>query len=251
MVIIVIVLTLTASSAFANPDFGLRFGLGRYNMTGVENSNTTASGKWGGSFGLFMVQHLGGFFFIQPSIILLWRGFIKTHTFPSGSFFKVGSINSPVQDTQEATEEASLGYIQIPVLLRYEFPVQGKFTPRILLGPSFNINISGKEKASGFGDWDGEHNIGNLKTLDIGGMIGVGVSFQVSQLNLGVDVIYDRSFSSAFKDVTEEELANDENFELWTKSDPETFERTTKASDFKNTGLSFQVSMILPIGKDK
>ncbi|GAB4376082.1 MAG: hypothetical protein Kow0042_22050 [Calditrichia bacterium] len=251
IIIFAIVLTLTASTTFANPNFGIRFGMGRFNMTGVENTNTTSSGKWGGTLGLFMVQQLGGFFFIQPAIILLWRGFIKTHTLVSNLSYKAESMNSFVQDAHETTENASLGYIQIPVLLRYEIPLPGKFTPRILLGPTFNMNISGKDKASGFGDWDGEHDIGNLKKLDIGGMIGVGVSFPLGKLNLGVDVIYDRSFSSAFKDVSEEELANDENFELWTESDPVTFERTTKAPDFRNTGISFQVSMMLPIGIGK
>jgi len=67
----------------------------------------------------------------------------------------------------------------------------------------------------------------------------------------GVDVIYDRSFSSAFKDVTEEELANDVNEELWTKSDPVTYERTTEAVDFKNSGFSFQFNIMLPMGWGK
>jgi hypothetical protein len=82
-------------------------------------------------------------------------------------------------------------------------------------------------------------------------MMGVGVSFPVGKLKFGFDIIYERSFSSAFNDVTEEELANDVNEELWTKSDPVTFERTTEAVDFKNSGFSFQLNMVLPLGAGK
>lgn len=251
MVLILIILTLTAATVPANPLFGLRFGLGRYNMTGIENENREASSKCGGAFGFFMVQNLGGYFFLQPALFILWRGFTKTHIYQTGTLYhSMGKIYS-VNDTHKMTEDVSLGYIQIPVLMRYDIPVKGKFTPRILLGPSFAFNISSKDKASGFGDWDGEHDIGNLKTLDLSGMIGVGVSFPMGKLTFAIDIIYDKSFSSAFKDVTQEELANDVNEELWTKTDPVTFERTTEAVDFRNRGLSFQVSMILPIGKGK
>ena len=248
--IILIILTLTAGTVLAGTSVGGMLGITRSNMTGVENNNTQTNGKWGGSFGFFMVCSLGGNFFLQPALLLTWKGVTKTHTYNTDINNGLGKISS-VNATYEMTEEVSLGYIQIPVLVRYEIPVKGKITPRILLGPSFAFNISDKDMASGSGDWDGEHNIGNLKTLDIGGMIGVGVSFPVGKLMCGVDVIYDKSFSSAFKDVTEEELANDVNEELWTKTDPVTFERTTEAVDFRNSGFSFQVSIILPIGWGK
>lgn len=251
MVLIVIVLALTASTTLANPSIGLRIGMGSYTMLGVQNDVTNVNRGFGGGFGIFYTQLLGGNIFFIPWIMLMWHGFTKVHLLNTAALYDNGVMLSSANQTQEATEDVSLGYIQIPLVLRYDIPIKGKLKPRVLLGPSFAFNISSKNKISGFGEYDGEYNIGNLKTLDLRGMIGGGVSFPVGKLKFGVDVIYEQGFSSAFNDVSEEELANDVNEELWTKTDPVTFERTTEAVDFKNSGFSFQASIILPIGKDK
>jgi len=246
VIVIFIILTFSASTVVAENGLGVMLGLLNANMTGVENSGTKADGKWCGTFGLFMKYQIAGFFFIHPAFFLTWKGFTKNHLISNNP---INILQKPtlLNGTQEMTEDVLLGYLQVPVLISYEIPVEGKYKPRILLGPTFSFNISAKDEASGFGTWDGKHNIGNVKTLDIGGMIGLGLSFPIDKFTFGVDVLYDMSFSSAFADVTEEELANDVNEELWTKTDPVTYERTTEAVDFKNTGLSIQVNMMLPI----
>jgi len=156
---------------------------------------------------------------------------------------------SSVYASSTATEDVSMTYIQIPVLFNYEIPIKGKFQPRVLLGPTFAFNVSSKNKISGYVDYeDGEYDIGNLRTFDFGGMFGVGVSYPVGKLRLSFDMVYGRSFISAFSNVSEKELAEDMDEELWTKRDPVTFERSTEAVDFKNSGFKFQFGVVLPLG---
>lgn len=246
VIVIITILCLLTGTLYANLTLGGAVGIVHSNMDGVNNNSTEASGRWNGNFGFFLQYSLGMYFFVMPALFLTWRGFTKTHLQSAGPY-NILSNTSSINASNEMTEEVSLGYIQIPILFKYEISLEGNFTPRILLGPSFAFNISANNKISGFGQWDGEYNIGNLKTLDISGIIGIGVSFPIGKLMCGVDVIYDKSFSSAFSDVTEQELANDVNEELWTKTDPVTFERTTEAVDFSNNGFLFQFSVILPI----
>lgn len=226
---------------------GLHLGGGWFTLTGANSEATEAGTVFRPAFGIFGQFGLFGLIMIQPAIYYLLKGVHKTHTL-DGGLNKIGGTAYSPYLAEEMTEKASLGYIQVPLLLRYEIPLQGKLQPAILLGPAFAFNVSGKDEASGFGEWDGTHDIGNLKKLDISGIAGLGISFPVGKLKLGIDLRYDRSFSSAFEDVTAEELANDVNEELWTETDPVTFERSTRAVDFKNSGVTLQVGVMLPIG---
>lgn len=238
-IILVIFLAMTDGIGAINGGIGINGALGMTGMSGVDDDDTEASGLFRGSFGCFGMINFGNFF-VQPAIILAWIGLKKEHT-----------VQVPRASTSTvATEKISLSYLRVPVLVGYKFARLGKLTPRVLIGPSFNFNISGKDEATGFGSWDGEHDIGNLKTLDFGAIVGAGGSFPIGRLTLGADLFYNQSFSSAFKDVSEEELANDVNEELWTEIDPATSERTTKAVDYKNRGFSFQASILIPIGKN-
>jgi hypothetical protein len=262
VIILLIVLTLSAGTVWSQsiwhawcfPNMaGLMAGLFSGKLTGVNDGSTNSESKSGIISGAFMNYPLGGAFSVQPEVHYVTKGVKKTHTYEGyeppkyGGPGKIAAVNA-----NGMTEKVSLTYIQIPVLFMYEIPVKGKLKPRVLLGPSLAFNISSKNVASGFGaGYDGEHDIGNLKKIDFSGLIGAGVSFPIGKLTFGLDVIYDRSLSSAFKDVTAEELANDIDQELWTKTDPNTFERTTEAVDFKNSGFSIQASVVLPIGKGK
>lgn len=247
---ILIILTLTAAAGPdpANSRLGLRLGLGWFGLTGIEDNGTSASNIFGGGFGAFYTHSFVSGLFVQPLLLYVIRGVQKTHSINTSLLDHTESPGFAAQ-ALEATEDVSLGYIQIPVLVGYQIPVDGRLQPRLMAGPSFAFNVSGTDKAEGFGAWDGDHDIGNLKTFDFGAILGAGVTFPVGSLEFDFDVMYDRSFSSAFSDVSEEELANDVNEELWTKVDPVTFERTTEAPDYKNTGFSFHFGMVLPFGK--
>ena len=228
-------------------NIGLQLGGGWFTMTGANSDATEVGTVFRPALGVFGQFYLFNFFLLQPGICYLLKGIHKTHSLNSG-LNKIGGTNYSQYLAEEMTETATLGYIQIPLLLRYEIPLQGKLQPAILLGPAFAFNVSGKDEASGFGEWDGNHDIGNLKKVDFSGIAGLGLAFPVGKLKMGIDLRYDRSFSSAFEDVTAEALANDVDEELWTETDPVTFERSTKAVDFKNSGFSFQVGVMLPIG---
>lgn len=247
IVIILIVLVLTASTASSEILVGGNLGFGWYSLTNVNNNDVDAERVLRANFGFFMMLGLFSNFRISPAIYFVTMGILKNYTLHTGTTNNLAKYSS-VYASSTATEDVSMSYIQIPIMFSYEIPIKGKIHPRVMLGPTFAFNVSSKNKVSGYGDYDGEYDIGNLKTFDFGGMFGVGVSYPVGKLRLSLDIIYGRSFISAFSDVTDEELANDVDEELWTKRDPVTGDPTTEAVDYKNSGFKFQFGVVLPLG---
>jgi Outer membrane protein beta-barrel domain len=225
---------------------GAMLGFTSHTLLGVSNETTTINSNSNLALGAFVRFLLSKGFSFQAIVRWITKGGTKGHQYEPLETSGMPKIAATEADG-DPTEKVSLGYVQIPILIQYELPVKSKIKPRIMAGPAIAFNVSKKDEASGYGAWDGEHDIGNLKSTDLSGIIGVGATFPIGKLNLGLDFMYDRSFSSAFSDVTEEELANDVNEELWTKTDPETFERTTEAVDFKNSGFSVQLSVVFPL----
>ncbi|MDH3891711.1 MAG: PorT family protein [candidate division Zixibacteria bacterium] len=229
-----------------NAYFGVMVGGMWSTMTG---DGTTEQGidvkrRTGLSLGAFFEYPFANNLFVQPEIKYIQKGMKKTHTYDAGEFTRLGKISAV--DADGPSDEVTLSYIQIPVLVKYVFPLEGKIKPSIMLGPSLAINLSAKDKASGWGaGWDGDFDIINAKKWEISGVIGAGVAFPVGKLTFGVDVRYDKGFTNVFDDVTQEELndlGSDET--AWTGNNLEGFEA-------KNGGFGFSASVILPIGAGK
>jgi hypothetical protein len=99
------------------------------------------------------------------------------------------------------TEGVEINYIEIPALIRLKLS-DGVISPHIYAGPYFGMQISCEFEGTS-GDCDEVGNV-NTKTVDIGGIVGGGLDFNLGPLVLigglrygfGVSTIADFQFGS-------------------------------------------------------
>lgn len=104
-----------------------------------------------------------------------------------------------------------IDYLEMPLLLRYPFSTGGRFTPHLMLGPAVSFKLGCSVKASSQGTSAsfacGESFIPPVKSFDVGGMGGAGVTMATSgRIAVTLDVLYSIGFltiddSSASDDV--------------------------------------------------
>jgi hypothetical protein len=93
-------------------------------------------------------------------------------------------------DSTGWSETGKLDYIEIPILIKYSFPVPGTTKPYLLVGPSFGMIMSAKV------DWEMADDSGSLdvkdltKSLDLGLAFGGGVTVALGTGSLSFDVRY-------------------------------------------------------------
>ncbi len=91
-----------------------------------------------------------------------------------------------------------LDYVQVPVLLRYDFPTHAPVAPFITLGPSVGFRVKceltqGSNNAS-CTEFAGE----NAKSVDVSGVVGAGLGFKVGKEELSVQARYGMGFTKVF-----------------------------------------------------
>ncbi|MEO6210466.1 MAG: porin family protein [Gemmatimonadaceae bacterium] len=91
-----------------------------------------------------------------------------------------------------------LDYVQVPVLLRYDFPTHSTVAPFITLGPSVGFRVKceltqGSNNAS-CTEFAGE----NAKSVDVSGVVGAGLGFKVGKEELSVAARYGMGFTKVF-----------------------------------------------------
>jgi hypothetical protein len=101
-------------------------------------------------------------------------------------------------------------YVQVPVLLRYQFPTGTPVRPFIVLGPQVGFRVkceatSGSESAS-CKDFAGV----NAKSTDFSGTAGAGLGFKLGKSELSVQGRYNLGFTKIF-DTTESTTSNSKN----------------------------------------
>lgn len=223
-----VVLLAAVSLAQPKVNLGIKGGMNLATMTGDATADIDTKTRTGLTFGAIAEIETAPNLIIKSEVNYCEKGVEK-------------------QD-DNASEKVKLTYIQIPVLFKYKFPVQGKVIPSLYAGPAIAINMSGKDDIAGYGpDFDGEYDIANVKSTDLSAVLGGGVSFPMGKMLAFLDFRYDKSFGTAFDDVSS--LPDDESgeiaFVVW---DPVSGP-TTEAEDLVNSGFSFSLGVIFPIGK--
>jgi hypothetical protein len=98
-----------------------------------------------------------------------------------------------------ADETYTLDYFELPLLAVFSLAAgtSGKFD--IFAGPAFAFNVTAKQKS----EWTGEGESGtdegdleDIKSSDIGGVIGIGYTFGMESMNLFADARWEMGFSS-------------------------------------------------------
>lgn len=150
-------LLLLSAGAFAESSvkLGPKLGVTMSTWTGDDLGDASLDRRTGIAFGGFAQFGIGEAapFVIQPEILFLQKG-VESSAFGS-------------------TEKVKLSYIEIPVLAKYNFPLEGNVKPNILVGPAVSILMSAKD------DFDGEEeDIKDLiKSTEFSIVMGGGVDF--------------------------------------------------------------------------
>jgi Outer membrane protein beta-barrel domain len=174
-------LTLVAFSATASAQSSMKFGA----LAGVDFTNLTGdsvsglSSKTGFAGGLYVAFPMGKSVMIEPELLYVNKG--------------------AKDNTVSPTQSLSINYIQIPVLVRYNFKADGG--PFILLGPSVGFSTS-CNFSNGAASADCKGLGAEVKTT-YSGIVGLG--FQKGRF--GLEGRYDYDFGDAFKDTAAKNTA--------------------------------------------
>ncbi len=98
-----------------------------------------------------------------------------------------------------ADETYTLDYFELPLLAVFSIPAGTSGTFDIFAGPAFAFNVTAKQKSEWTGEGDSgtdEGDIEDIKSNDIGGVIGIGYMFAMDSMNLFADARWEMGFSS-------------------------------------------------------
>jgi hypothetical protein len=184
--------------------------------------------------GAFLTINVSPTIAIQPELLYSVKGVETTFKY-----------NYQSQDW-ESTLKWALTYIEIPVLIKYKIPTDGKVKPGLYLGPALGFNSKGTFKQDdqvandplNFGEFD----IANVKSTDFSAVFGGELGFVMSSFNLVLDVRYNLGLTKAFEDA-------DLGTNFYADGEWVLIDRTTGAADdMKHKGLSASVGISFPIG---
>ncbi len=236
-----LLLSATAVSAQTEARLGAKAGLSMYNFSGDAVWKVNADSRVFVDFGVFAEIGVARNIAIRPELNYVSKGASRDYVVDVGG---AGPLS--------VTEDAKLTYLQVPVLVKYTFPLQGKVQPSIFVGPAIAFNVSGKDDISGYGDSrDGNKDIANVKSTDFSGIVGAAVSFPLGKMTGSFGVRYDMSFGKAFDDMDPNSVPENEvaflqgDLEYW---DPIDGNYTNNALDMTNYGFSFDFMLSMPIG---
>ena len=172
--------------------FGLKGGLTMYSMeTSVMGFSETSDNKLGFTGGLFVEKPFSDMFSLQFEALFVQKG---------------------GEDSDEVwgDESLTLSYVDIPVLLKVNIPLDGDTTPYVYGGGFFGYLIDASEEANGE-----THDIGEFfNDFNYGVAFGAGVSFGMFNL----DVRYDMGLANIVDEDDEfGDIFGDGGFEVNTK----------------------------------
>jgi len=160
------VLAICCAFLFSSPlsgqiSLGFQGGLSLATVGGSDLDDLDAGYRKGIGLGVFLELPVSDLLSIQPEILYLQKG------------------------TQESEQDVdytfALDYVEIPVLLRINIPVEGTVAPYFLVGPALGFKagceVSGEDDEVELNVDCDEAEI-EIKSLDLGAVIGAGLSFE-------------------------------------------------------------------------
>lgn len=235
---------ISVSIGYAQQDtrFGVKAGVSSYTLSGNAVWQVNASSKTFVTFGALAEIGVAPNLAIQPELNYVVKGASSNYVVDIGG-------SGPL----DITEKVKLTYLQVPVLIKYTFPVNGKLKPAFFVGPAVSFKVSAKDDITGYGDSrDGNKDIANVRSADFGGILGAAVSFPLGKMMGTLGARYDMSLGNAFKDTNPDSVPSNEvaflegDVPFW---DPDYGNYTTKALDLSNRGFSIDFQLTFPIGK--
>jgi len=168
--------------------FGLKGGATFYKGTveaslgfiNIEMTSDTHLGFAGGIFAEFPINDLIS---IQPEIL-----YMQKNSKESDDFFDIGFDDFDDFDDERAT--TNLSYIDVPLLLRLNIPIDGNISPYVAAGPFVGYLLDAKAKVDG----DTEDLKEFMKDINYGLIFAAGLNFG----KVGVEFRYDLGMANIF-----------------------------------------------------
>jgi len=147
----------------------------------IESLNAFSVGAFLSSF--FIKNQLG----IQPEIHYAVKGFDVVEE-------DLG---------QEISSKYKISYIEIPVLIAYRFPLKGRLTPGLVLGPYLGFVHNVIEVQTAFGNTEKRELDDNLKKTDFGLVFGANVRYRFGSMNVLLSARYNLGFVNISRNIME------------------------------------------------
>ncbi len=239
-------------SAQSSMDFGFKFGGSRAKMsvdaedstyfTWIDSVFSSLAGsveidsdaRIGLVGGVFLSINVSPTFSIQPEILYSVKGVEKK--------VRYNFMGTPY----ETVLQIETAYLEIPVLLKYKFPSEGKIRPSLYAGPALGFNLSGKFKLEegnegAFATNLGERDILNLKSTEFSGVLGGELGIAMGNTTLLLDLRYTQGLTKAFEDASNQ--GQDPITGDWAFVSP-----SGEADNSKNSSFSLSIGVSFPIG---
>lgn len=174
-------------SLYGQVNLGFKGGMSLATMGGADVGDTGY--KAGLGVGAFLEFQVSDVVSIQPELFYMQRG---------------------AEDTEGgATYTMAVDYVEIPVLLRLNVPVEGSVAPYFLVGPSIGFKSGCELRYEEDGvevRVDCEEAEAEIKSIDFGGVVGAGLSFEAGPGNVTVGARYNYGFISLDDSDAEEDV---------------------------------------------
>jgi hypothetical protein len=148
------------SDAAAQVAFGVKGGVNLGSLGGDDADfyGVDEKNRLGFAVGGQAIVPINDMFSFRPEVLFAMKGAFNEASTGSGEF------------------EINFSYIDVPLLLQVNIPMEGVVNPNIFIGPTLSYILSAKAKTSGFpGEADTDEDIkDDLKSLDYGITLGVG-----------------------------------------------------------------------------
>jgi hypothetical protein len=228
VVTLVVLLLAVTASAESQIKFGVKAGAVMANMSGdgwdtieaMDSVTVEKKSLMGMAGGLFVEYPLGtSGVSLQPEVLYVMKG----------------AKGETTMDDVTFTRKLKNDYIEVPVLVKYNFTTAGKAAPFMFVGPVAAFNISSKSEDKNppddpsFGDFD----IENAKGFDFGLTIGGGLGLAMGQTGkLTFDLRYTLGLGDVFDDVAVADMQEDKMYVV---------DDNGTALDFKNNDIRLMV----------
>jgi hypothetical protein len=189
-------------AAGEGPMFGVKGGVSIAKLRGddAEDPGDTNSSRLVGIFGGFVDYPIGQMLSVQGELLYAMKGVKAKWT--------VGD--------DEYNGTTKLTYIEVPVLLKANIPMDGSVSPHVFAGPALAFKLSAEHETKGPGA-SATVDLDEAKGVDVGVVVGAGVGFPMGPKMISVEARYNLGLMNAF----------------------DKFEGETKEPDIKNSVISF------------
>ncbi|MCD4820245.1 MAG: PorT family protein [Candidatus Cloacimonetes bacterium] len=179
-----VLIVLLGTSLFANGIVGKGVKLG-FNFAKIDGNDVEINfdSKLGFIIGGFAIFQMTDMIFIQPELFYTMKG--------------------AKDDGEGYVSTISLNYLELPVLAKFNIPIEGNLTPNLFFGPALGINLSSTHKVE-YDDYDDvSDDLEDIKGMEFGLIFGGGININKicidARYNLGLSSIDDSSDSEDVK----------------------------------------------------